>query len=134
LDEEAAFGDAGYQGVHKGPTWHVAMRPGASAGLLNTFIEPEFLAGRVEKMKVATTALTLARSLMSHCTAAAWPPAVAAMVWLPPRTRIEVQRRRESLLALPTLSSKTRPRWTRDAVSEDCRHIIRMAVLQSHHQ
>lgn len=32
-DEEAAFGDAGYQGVHKRPeaaepTWHVAMRPG----------------------------------------------------------------------------------------------------------
>jgi transposase, IS5 family len=32
-DEEVAFGDAGYQGVHKrpeaaGPTWYVAMRPG----------------------------------------------------------------------------------------------------------
>ena len=31
-EEEAAFGDAGYQGVHKrleaqGPAWHVAMRP-----------------------------------------------------------------------------------------------------------
>jgi IS5 family transposase len=32
-DEEAAFGDAGYRGVHKraeaqGPRWHVAMQPG----------------------------------------------------------------------------------------------------------
>ena len=32
-EEQAAFGDAGYQGVHKraeaaGSTWHVAMRPG----------------------------------------------------------------------------------------------------------
>jgi IS5 family transposase len=32
-DEEAAFGDAGYRGVHKrqearGPKWHVAMQPG----------------------------------------------------------------------------------------------------------
>ena len=32
-EEEAAFGDAGYRGVHKrdeaqGPNWHVAMQPG----------------------------------------------------------------------------------------------------------
>src|SRR5437764_418764 len=47
-EEHAAFGDAGYQGVHKraeavGPTWHVAMRPGLRRQL-NPFIEPEFVA------------------------------------------------------------------------------------------
>src|SRR5829696_1376686 len=41
--EHAAFGDAGYQGVHKrpeaaGPAWHVAMRPGLRRRL-NPFIE-----------------------------------------------------------------------------------------------
>jgi IS5 family transposase len=41
-EEHAAFGDAGYQGVHKrpeaaGPTWHVAMRPGLRRKL-NPFI------------------------------------------------------------------------------------------------
>ena len=56
-DEEAAFGDAGYQGVHKrteaaGPTWHVAMRPGLRRKL-NPFIEPDFVAERVEKMKAS---------------------------------------------------------------------------------
>jgi len=45
--EEVAFGDAGYQGVHKrpeaaGPTWHVAMRPGKRRKL-NPFIEPDFV-------------------------------------------------------------------------------------------
>ena len=40
--EHAAFGDAGYQGVHKrpeaaGPAWHVAMRPGLRRRL-NPFI------------------------------------------------------------------------------------------------
>ena len=59
-DEEAAFGDAGYQGVHKrpeaaGPTWHVAMRPGLRRRL-NPFIEPEFVAERVEKMKASIRA------------------------------------------------------------------------------
>jgi transposase, IS5 family len=59
-DEEAAFGDAGYQGVHKrpeaaGPTWHVAMRPGKRRKL-NPFIEPEFVAERVEKMKASIRA------------------------------------------------------------------------------
>ena len=59
-DEEAAFGDAGYQGVHKrpeaqGPTWHVAMRPGKRR-LLNPFIEPDFVAERVEKMKASIRA------------------------------------------------------------------------------
>jgi IS5 family transposase len=52
-DEEAAFGDAGYHGVHKrpeaaGPTWHVAMRRGLRRKL-NPFLEPDFVAERVEK-------------------------------------------------------------------------------------
>jgi transposase, IS5 family len=59
-DEEAAFGDAGYQGVHKraeaaGPIWHVAMRPGKRRKL-NLFIEPDFVAERVEKMKASIRA------------------------------------------------------------------------------
>jgi IS5 family transposase len=59
-DEEAAFGDAGYQGVDKrleakGPIWHVAMRPGKRRQL-NRFIEPEFVAERVEKMKASIRA------------------------------------------------------------------------------
>ena len=59
-DEEAAFGDAGYQGVHKrpkaaGPTWHVAMRPSLRRQL-NPFIEPDFVAERVEKMKAGIRA------------------------------------------------------------------------------
>ena len=58
--EHAAFGDAGYQGVHKraeaqGPTWHVAMRPGLRRKL-NPFIEPDFVAERVEKMKASIRA------------------------------------------------------------------------------
>ena len=59
-EEHAAFGDSGYQGVHKrveaaGPTWHVAMRPGKRR-LLNPFIEPQFVAERVEKMKASIRA------------------------------------------------------------------------------
>jgi IS5 family transposase len=59
-EEEAAFGDAGYQGVHKrseaqGPTWHVAMRRGLRRKL-NPFIEPDFVAERVEKMKASIRA------------------------------------------------------------------------------
>ncbi len=59
-EEHAAFGDSGYQGVHKrveaaGPTWHVAMRPGRRR-LLNPFIEPEFMAERAEKMKASIRA------------------------------------------------------------------------------
>jgi IS5 family transposase len=59
-EEEAAFGDAGYQGVHKrpeavGPTWHVAMRPGLRRQL-NPFTEPDFVAERVEKMKASIRA------------------------------------------------------------------------------
>ena len=59
-EEHAAFGDAGYQGVHKrpeaaGPTWHVAMRPGLRRQL-NPFIEPDFVAERVEKRKAGIRA------------------------------------------------------------------------------
>jgi IS5 family transposase len=59
-EEEAAFGDAGYQGVHRrpeaqGPTWHVAMRRGLRRKL-NPFIEPDFVAERVEKMKAGIRA------------------------------------------------------------------------------
>jgi len=59
-EEQAAFGDAGYQGVHKrpeaqGPTWHVAMRRGLRRKL-NPFIEPDFVAERVEKMKAGIRA------------------------------------------------------------------------------
>ena len=59
-EEQAAFGDAGYQGVHKrpearGPTWHVAMHPGKRRKL-NPFIEPDFVAERVEKMKASIRA------------------------------------------------------------------------------
>jgi IS5 family transposase len=59
-EEHAAFGDAGYQGVHKraeavGPTWHVAMRPGKRR-VLNPFIEPQFIAERAEKMKASIRA------------------------------------------------------------------------------
>ena len=59
-EEEVAFGDAGYQGVHKraeaaGPTWYVAMRPGKRK-LLNPFIEPDFRAERIEKMKASIRA------------------------------------------------------------------------------
>jgi len=59
-EEQAAFGDAGYQGVHKraeaaGPTWHVAMRPGLRRKL-NPFIERDFVAERVEKMKASIRA------------------------------------------------------------------------------
>lgn len=58
--ERAAFGDAGYQGVHKrpeavGPRWHVAMRPGVRKKL-NPFIEPDFIVERVEKMKASIRA------------------------------------------------------------------------------
>ena len=59
-EEEVAFGDAGYQGVHKrpeaaGPDWYVAMRPGIRRKL-NPFIEPEFNAEQVEKSKASVRA------------------------------------------------------------------------------
>jgi IS5 family transposase len=57
-EEHAAFGDAGYQGVHKrpeaaGPIWHVAMRAGLRRKL-NPFID--FVAERVEQMKASIRA------------------------------------------------------------------------------
>lgn len=59
-EETVAFGDAGYQGVDKrseatGPVWHVAMRPGLRRKL-NPFIEPEFIAERLEKAKASVRA------------------------------------------------------------------------------
>jgi IS5 family transposase len=59
-EEEAAFGDAGYQGVHKrpeaaGPSWHVAMRPGLRRKL-NPFIEPQFIAEQIERAKASVRA------------------------------------------------------------------------------
>ena len=59
-EEEAAFGDAGYQGVHKrpeaaGPAWHVAMRPGLRRKL-NPFIQPYFIAEQIERAKASVRA------------------------------------------------------------------------------
>jgi IS5 family transposase len=59
-EEEAAFGDAGYQGAHKrpeaaGPAWYVAMRPGLRR-TLNPFVHPEFIAEQVEKIKASVRA------------------------------------------------------------------------------
>jgi IS5 family transposase len=59
-EEEAAFGDAGYQGVHKrieaqGPQWYVAMRPGLRRKL-NPFIAPHFKALLLEKCKASIRA------------------------------------------------------------------------------
>ena len=55
--EEAAFGDARCQGVHKrpeaaGPTCRVAMRSGLRRKL-NTFIEPAYIVEQVEKLKAS---------------------------------------------------------------------------------
>ena len=59
-EEQAAFGDAGYQGVHKraeaqGPTWHVAMRAGKRKKL-NPFIEADFIAETIEQCKASIRA------------------------------------------------------------------------------
>jgi IS5 family transposase len=59
-EEEVAFGDAGYQGVHKrpeaaGPTWHIAMRPGKRRKL-NPFLWHDIVTERVEKMKASIRA------------------------------------------------------------------------------
>ena len=59
-EEEAAFGDAGYQGVHKrpeaqGPTWHVDTRRGLRRKL-NPYIAPDFVAERAEKIKASIRA------------------------------------------------------------------------------
>jgi IS5 family transposase len=58
--EDDAFADAGYQGVHKrieaqGPRWHVAMRPGLRRKL-NPFIAPHFDALSLEKWKASVRA------------------------------------------------------------------------------
>ena len=58
--EKDAFGDAGYQGVHKraealGPTWHVAMRPGKRRQLDKANIFDAVL-DAVERMKASVRA------------------------------------------------------------------------------
>ena len=58
--EQVAFGDAGYQGVHKrpeaeGPTWHVAMRPGLRKKL-NPFIAADFRVECIEQMNASIRA------------------------------------------------------------------------------
>ena len=58
--EQDAFADAGYQGVHKrdeaqGPTWHVAMRRGKRKKL-NTFLEHDFLIEQIEQIKASVRA------------------------------------------------------------------------------
>jgi IS5 family transposase len=58
--ERDAFGDAGYQGVHKrpeaaGPIWHVAMRAGKRRQL-NPFLEDEYQAERLEQFKASVRA------------------------------------------------------------------------------
>jgi len=59
-DEADAFGDAGYQGVHKreearGPRWHVAMRPGKRR-LLDASHEWAKLLERAEQLKASVRA------------------------------------------------------------------------------
>jgi IS5 family transposase len=59
-DEEVAFGDAGYQGVHKrvearGPTWYVALRPGLRRKL-NPFIAEDWLTEGIEQLKASVRA------------------------------------------------------------------------------
>jgi IS5 family transposase len=58
--EKDAYGDAGYQGVHKraeadGPEWHVAMRPGLRRKL-NIYIESDWIAEQREKAKASIRA------------------------------------------------------------------------------
>ena len=58
--EEVAFGDAGYQGVHKreeaqGPLWHVAMRPGKRRQLDKT-LATDALIDALERMKASVRA------------------------------------------------------------------------------
>lgn len=59
-EEEAAFGDAGYQGVHKRPeaacpTWYVALRAGLRRKL-NPFIELEYIVEQIERAKASVCA------------------------------------------------------------------------------
>lgn len=58
--ETDVFADAGYQGIDKraaagGATWHVAMRPGKRRKL-NPFIEQDFLAEQMERLKAGVRA------------------------------------------------------------------------------
>ncbi len=58
--EEVAFGDAGYQGVHKrveaqGPLWHVAMRPGKRR-LLDRTLAADALVDAIERAKASIRA------------------------------------------------------------------------------
>ncbi|MBX5857181.1 IS5 family transposase [Pseudomonas aeruginosa] len=59
-EEEAAYGDAGYRGVHKraeaqGPQWHVAMRA-TERRKLNPFLVGDYAAEQVEKLKASVRA------------------------------------------------------------------------------
>jgi IS5 family transposase len=59
-EEEAAFGDAGYRGVHKraeaqGPQRHVAMRP-TERRKLNPFLAHDYAAEQVERLKASVRA------------------------------------------------------------------------------
>ncbi len=59
-DELNAFGDAGYQGVHKrpearGPTWHVALRPGLRR-LLDARDPKDAITERIEQLKASVRA------------------------------------------------------------------------------
>ncbi len=59
--EEVAFGDAGYQGVHKRPdaqlqvTWHVAMKPGQRRKL-DKSLPIEALQDKIERLKASVRA------------------------------------------------------------------------------
>ena len=61
-DETDAFGDAGYQGVHKSPdakkdvSWHVAMRPGKRKALDKENNPIDALIDKVEKIKASIRA------------------------------------------------------------------------------
>ena len=59
-EELAAFGDAGYRGVHKrpeaqGPHWHVAMQT-TQRRKLNSFIQADYLAEHLEQLKASVRA------------------------------------------------------------------------------
>ncbi|MGC4077987.1 MAG: IS5 family transposase [Rubrivivax sp.] len=59
-EERNAFGDAGYQGVHKrpearGPTWHVALRPGLRR-LLDARDRQDAITERIEQLKASVRA------------------------------------------------------------------------------
>jgi IS5 family transposase len=59
-EEQAAFGDAGYQGVHKreeaqGPDWHVAMRRGKRKKL-NPFMPHDAIVEQIEQLKASVRA------------------------------------------------------------------------------